>query len=127
MFRYVLAWVAMAAIAIANGALREATFGKALPELAAHQVSTLIGSIAMGVFIGFVVRFWPPASDAQAWAIGVLWLGLTLVFEFAMGLVVMKKTWAQALADYDVRKGRVWPLFLVWITIAPWLFHRWSA
>ncbi len=37
MTRYVLAWISMLVIAVANGALRQVTFGKVLPELHAHQ------------------------------------------------------------------------------------------
>jgi len=36
MLRYILLWFVMLVIAIGNGALREATFGKILPELRAH-------------------------------------------------------------------------------------------
>src|SRR5690348_17268316 len=89
-FRYVLAWLVMALLAVANGALRESAF-KRLPELRAHQLSTLTASIAIGAFIAGVVRVWPPASAAQAWEIGFLWLALTLAFEFGLGLFVLKK------------------------------------
>ena len=62
MIRYVIAWIPMLVIAIANGALRQLTFGKTLPELRAHQLSTVIGAILIGFFIWTVFRFWPPAS-----------------------------------------------------------------
>ncbi len=123
MLRYILIWFAMLALAIANGALRQATFGKVMPELRAHQLSTLIGSAIMGVFIWFVIAAWPPASGRQAIAIGVIWLGLTVAFEFFMGLVLLRRPLARVLGEYNLRRGRVWALFLAWLTIAPWLFH----
>jgi hypothetical protein len=49
MWKYVLAWFPMVAIAIANGVVREAWYGKYLSELAAHQISTLIAVILFGV------------------------------------------------------------------------------
>ncbi len=123
MLRYLLIWFALLALAIANGALRQSTFGKVMPELRAHQLSTLIGSIVMGVAIWLVIAAWPPASGRQAIAIGVVWLGLTVAFEFFMGLVLLRRARAEVLGDYNLRRGRVWVLFLAWLTVAPWLFH----
>ena len=53
-----------------NGAMRVATYGKG--ELAAHQLSTLIGAAALGVAIWFIVRTWPPSSNREALAIGLV-------------------------------------------------------
>ena len=124
MWRYALAWVGMLVLAIANGALRQATFGRVLPELRAHQLSTLIGSVLMGAFMWVVLRWWPPSSRREAIAIGLLWVSLTVAFEFFMGLVLLGRPVAQVLADYNVFAGRVWVLFLLWLTVAPWLFFR---
>jgi len=113
----------MLIIAIANGTLRQLTFGKVMPELRAHQFSTLIGSVVMGVFIWFVIDAWPPSSSRRAIVIGVVWLCLTVAFEFFLGLVIMRRPLVQVIGDYNLLAGRVWLLFLIWITIAPWLFH----
>lgn len=119
-----LAWIPMLVIAVANGALRQATFAKVMPELRAHQLSTLTGSVFIGAFIWFVMGAWPPASECEAVAIGFVWLVLTVAFEFFMGLVLMKRSWVRVLADYNLLAGRVWVLFLIWLAVAPWLFFR---
>jgi hypothetical protein len=122
MLRYILLWFVMLVIAIGNGVLRETTFGKVMPELRAHQLSTLIGAVVMGLFIWFVIQAWPPSSSGAALAIGAVWLCLTVAFECFMGLVLRRRPLAEVLADYDLRAGRVWVLFLLWIMVAPWLF-----
>ena len=124
MWRYALAWVGMLVLAIANGALRQATFGMVLPELRAHQLSTLIGSVLMGAFMWVVLRWWPPASRREAISIGLIWVSLTVVFECLMGLVLLRRPVAQVLADYNVFAGHVWVFLLLWLTVAPWLFFR---
>ena len=124
MTRYVLAWVPMLVIAVANGALRQATFAKVMPELRAHQLSTLIGSVLIGLFVWFVVRTWPPSSGREALLIGFVWLLLTVAFEFFMGLVLAHRPLSQVLRDYNLFAGRVWVLFLIWILLAPWAFYR---
>ena len=122
MFHYLLAWITMLLIAIGNGALRQVVFAKIKTELRAHQLSTLIGAVLIGAFIWLVVHVWPPASGQQAIAIGLVWLSLTVAFEFFMGLVLLKQALAKVLGDYNLFAGRVWVLFLVWLTVAPWLF-----
>jgi hypothetical protein len=111
-------------IAIANGMLRQLTFGKAMPELRAHQLSTAIGSVFIGLFVFAVVRRWPPSSAKQANSIGLIWLLMTVVFEFAFGRLVLHRPWDLLLEDYDLSAGRVWVLFLAWITLSPYLLSR---
>jgi hypothetical protein len=116
----------MLMIAILNGALREATFAKVMPELRAHQLSTLIGSVFIGLFIWFVIRRWPPSSGHHALLIGLVWLIFTIAFEFFMGLALAHRPLTQVLHDYNLFAGRVWVLFLIWLTLAPWIFSRLS-
>lgn len=124
MLRYLFAWLALLVLAVANGALRHLTFGRSLPELRAHQLSTLIGSVVIGLFIWFVVRVWPPKSGRQALAIGLAWLSLTVAFEFTFGRLVAHRSWPELFNDYNLAAGRVWLLFLVWLVFAPYLFLR---
>ena len=124
MARYIMAWFPMLALAIANGALRQLTFGKHMSELRAHQLSTAIGSVIMGLFIWLVVRIWPPSSSRRAFYIGLVWVFLTIVFEFAMGRIMMHRSWQQLFQDYNLAAGRVWLLFLIWLALAPYVFYR---
>jgi hypothetical protein len=123
MLPYFLMWFAMLTVAIGNGALREVTFARFVPELCAHQLSTAIGAVAMGVLMWFIIVKWPPVSGREAVVIGLLWLSLTVSFEFFMGIVLRKRPWAEVIGAYDLRHGRVWVVFLLWITVAPWLFY----
>jgi hypothetical protein len=122
--KYVLAWIPMLVIAVANGALRQSILAKVMSEPHAHRLSTLIGSVFMGLFIWLIVHIWPPSSGHQALLVGLIWLGLTVAFEFFMGLVLQHRPLAQVLDQYNLFAGRVWVLFLIWITLAPWLFLR---
>jgi hypothetical protein len=124
MRRYVLAWIPMLLIAIANGALRQAVFATRMTELGAHQLSTLTGAILIGAFIWIVIRKWPPASDAEAIRIGLLWTAMTIAFESFMVLVLMDQPLERAVADYNLLAGRLWVLFLAWLGIAPWVLSQ---
>jgi hypothetical protein len=125
--RYILAWVPMIAIGIANGVIRETTYGKHLSELRAHQVSTLIGICLFGVYVWGLTRFWRLESFGEAVAIGFIWLGLTIAFEFLFGRYVAGHSWNQLFRDYNLLAGRVWLVILIWITISPAVFYIMSG
>lgn len=125
--RYLLVWLLLAIVAIANGTVRQATYGKLFSELAAHQVSTATAIIASGIVVWFVHRSWPLESTAQAWIVGCCWLVMTIVFEFGFGHFVAGHSWTRLLADYNLLEGRVWSLFLAWIFVLPVVIFKVSA
>lgn len=122
--KWALAWLPMVVIAIANGVARDLWYGPQLGELRAHQVSTLTAIALFGVYIWFAVRRLRPASTRDALAGGVLWLVMTVAFEFLFGHYVAGKPWSQLAEDYNLAAGHLWPLILVWVCVAPPLFHR---
>ena len=124
--RYFLCWFLLALVAIANGLLRQGTYGKVVPELTAHQISTATGIVFTGIVVWLWNRTWPLESAGQALIIGAMWLGMTVLFEFGFGHFVAGHSWSHLFADYDLFQGRLWLLFLIWITIMPYLFYRWS-
>lgn len=124
--RYILAWIPMIFIGIANGTLRETTYGKYLNELQAHQVSTIVGIGLFSSYIWGLTHLWQLESTTQAIVIGAIWFGLTIAFEFIFGHYVAGHSWSRLFQDYNLFAGRVWLLVLLWIAIAPWLFYRLS-
>lgn len=124
MWKYILAWVPLVFLAIANALVREKFLATRLEELPAHQVSTATAVVLFGIYIWFIIRIWRPESAGQALVIGLWWLGLTVAFEFLFGHYVMGHPWSRLLYDYNIFAGRVWIIILIWITVAPYIFHR---
>lgn len=122
--RYILAWIPMVVIAIINGTIRETTYGKYVSELRSHQISTITGVLLFGLYIGGLTQLWGFASITEALIVGLIWLGLTVVFEFGFGHYVAGNSWEKLLADYNIVAGRIWIIVLIWITIAPMLFYK---
>lgn len=121
LIRYLFVWLLLAIVAIANGIVRQATYGNIIPELAAHQVSTITAIAATGALVWLVNRRWAIRSAAEAATIGLAWLFLTVLFEFGFGHYVAGHDWNRLLADYNIFNGRIWSLFLVWIAVVPYL------
>ncbi len=124
MGKWFLIWIPMVPIAIGNGVLRQLWYGKYMSELKAHQLSTLTGVLLFSLYIWAVIRTWRPASSAQALSIGLIWLGLTVAFEFLFGHYAAGHSWDRLLQDYNVFAGRLWVAVLIWVTISPYAFYR---
>lgn len=125
--KYLFVWFLLAIVATANGVIRQSTYGKTLPDLTAHQISTVTAILASGLVVWSMNRLWPIESTSQAWTIGCCWLMLTVAFEFGFGHYVAGHSWDKLLADYDLLRGRVWSLFLVWIAVLPYVIFKLSA
>ena len=122
--KYTIAWVGLVVIAIINGVIREKGYKRFVGELRAHQVSTLTAIILFGLCTWILSLIWKIQSAGQAMTIGLIWLALTVAFEFLFGHYVMKHPWSILLKDYNILKGRLWALVLIWITIAPYIFYK---
>lgn len=112
------------AIAVANGALREAWLTPRLGDLHGRQLSTVLLLAVFTVYFVIVFRFWPLASQGEAVRVGAAWFALTLAFEFGLGRLVSHLSWPQMLAEYDLLAGRLWILVPIWVAVAPYVLFR---
>jgi hypothetical protein len=120
---YILFWLILLVIAVSNGFVREATYGRKLTELHAHQLSTVTGMLFSGVAVWGFSRFVPIESERSAIFIGAIWLGLTVAFEFLFGRLVGGYSWRKLVFDYNLLAGRVWLVFLLWLLLLPYIVY----
>jgi len=121
---YIMGWFGLVILAIVNGAVRKKFYGHYMSELIAHQLSTLTAIFLFGIYIWCTMGIWKIDSGKQALIIGSIWLIITIIFEFLFGHYVIGNSWSKLLHDYNLFKGRVWVLVLIWTTFAPYLFYR---
>jgi len=115
-----LSWLGLLVLAIFNAGLRDMIYGPQLSEPVAHQISCVI--LAMLIYAATMYFLYVNPIDASLRdyiTIGVLWTGLTVAFEFLFFHYVRKYSWKELLGNYDVRKGRLWPLVLIATLTAP--------
>ena len=116
---YTLFWLGMPVVAILNALIREKVYKDAIGELAAHQLSTITLIILIGIYTWLVSLGWKLQSAGDALIVGGIWLALTVAFEFGFGRLVMKHPWERLFHDYNISKGRIWVLVLLWTLMAP--------
>lgn len=121
MSKIILVWFAFIPVPIINGVLREGWYKAKVGDL----WSNIIGCITLSViFLLYVFLFFhnqiQSISTSQLFLMGFIWLIMTLVFEFGIGLI-NHRSLSYMLADYNIFKGRLWPLVLLTIFLSPHL------
>jgi hypothetical protein len=71
----------------------------------------------MLVIYAFVGQLHEIPSISDLILIGVIWLIITVAFEFGFFHYVMGKPWETLLADYNVLRGRIWVLVLATVLL----------
>jgi hypothetical protein len=122
--KYFIAWFPMIVIAIANGTIREAWYKPKVGDLRAHQVSTVSLIVLFAMYVWAIGRVWKIESAGQAWVIGLIWLAMTVAFEFGFGHLIAGHSWRELLHDYNLAAGRIWSLVLIAILLAPYVSFR---
>ena len=117
--RALLVWFGLLLVAFANGAVREIALIPSVGEAPAHAISSITLAAAILVLSWFTITWIRPASISDAWTIGIVWLALTLAFEFLAGHYVFGNPWSQLWADYNVLRGRIWIAVLVATLVGP--------
>jgi hypothetical protein len=117
-----LMWLLLLAAMVANGFVRVLVMQPRLGEVLARQVATALGVTIVVMMAGTFVRRRPQAAQVELLGVGVLWLLLTLAFEFLFGHYVAGASWQELLADCVVREGRFWPLVLLAVLLGPRLW-----
>jgi hypothetical protein len=112
-------WFVLVVLAIANGATRNALITPRFGEQAGHVASTIILCALIFLVTLISIGWTGPENARSALLIGVLWVVLTVAFEFIAGHYVFGNPWEKLLADYNILRGRVWLLVLVATFLSP--------
>jgi hypothetical protein len=115
-------WLPMIVIAFVNATLRELVITKYASPLRANQWSTIVLVFFCAIYVYYVFPFLRIDSGRQAFLVGLIWVVLTIIFEFALGRF-SHKSWNELLIQYDVTSGNLWPLFLVCLFLMPYLCY----
>ncbi len=121
-------WLGILLIANINGALREFLLVALLGETLARALSTILLCLLVAILARSTIGWIGPRSANEAWRVGLLWLVLTLAFEFLAGHYIFGDSWEQLLSEYDLASGRIWVIVpLVTLVTPRWAWGRDSA
>lgn len=121
-WRSTITWLGLFALAFINGALRELAIKKFLTtkEIQARQLSCASGVILWTTFVWIMWNFLQIKSITEAAVVGTGWLIMTFLTEtFLLNRLISELSWKQISQSYNVAKGELWGLVLLWIGILP--------
>jgi hypothetical protein len=110
-------------LAVLNGAMRERFITPRFGEQGGHIASTAILCAAIILVVRFSISWMGPKNGREALMVGLVWVALTVSFEFLAGHYAFGNSWERLIADYNVFRGRIWILVLLANLFAPlWAF-----
>lgn len=125
--RAILYWIILAIVTIVFAVFREAVFipVTGLGETLARAILLPVAIVYIFIVTRmFLMKTKVPYKSSNTLLIGLLWVVLTIVFEFTFGTLVMGNSLPALLADYNLFAGRTWSIFLVAMFLAPFIVHK---
>ncbi len=117
--RATVIWFLVLVLAVLNGAARETWLIPRFGDPLGRAVSTLSLCVLIVLTAWLTISWIHPGTRNEALKVGVLWLVLTLAFEFLAGHYLFKKPWGDLLEDYNLLRGRIWIVVLPALLLAP--------
>jgi len=119
LFKSLVAWLVILALAVANGALREIVLIPVLGKTIGLVLSGALLSLLVAPVSFAFVRLSLGITILQGLCVGASWFCLTLAFEFSFGRYVQHKSWSELLDAYTFEDGNIWPVVLLVTLLAP--------
>ncbi|HEY6830494.1 MAG TPA: hypothetical protein VI259_26795 [Gemmatimonadaceae bacterium] len=124
--RFAAVWAIMAVAMTANGITRELLLKRMLDPGNADVLSAILGIALIALITSIGFRAIGAASAMELLALSLALVVATVVFETVLGRVVDHKSWSELLAHYDLLRGELWPLVLLWLALTPFVWVRWA-
>ena len=122
--RIAMIWAAILGCAMVNGFLREAILAPSVGTTPGYLVSGLILAACVVVVTIVSSEFLGLDDAATGFRVGVMWLAMTIAFEFVFGLTLRGQTMKELLVPYTFEGGNLWPMVLATILVTPWWIGR---
>ncbi|MFW6024473.1 MAG: hypothetical protein ACOC8P_02525 [Dichotomicrobium sp.] len=126
-----LAWLPMPILAVVNASLREMVMRPMLGADWAQPVSGVTLIALLAVYCAVVFRkFLANGPVWAAWLLGVIWAGLTLLFEYLLFAATQAQPMERLLTTLSpsaVAHGNLFVVAVAFLVLAPRLFHRSGA
>jgi ABC-type transport system involved in multi-copper enzyme maturation permease subunit len=114
-------WFVIVIAAILNGTFRE----KVLVPVIGAEMALPLSGILLAVLV-FLVAFMLVSSIGSSETkvyifLGLLWVILTLSFEFLFGHFIAGRSWHEIMQVFNVKKGDLFIVVLAITGVSPWL------
>lgn len=114
-------WLVIILAESLHGTARELWLRPLVGDFRARQFAFFSGMALILTIACLSVR-WLKAEGLRQWlAVGALWAGLTLAFEIGLGRGMLGYAWERLWEDYNLARGGLMGLGLLFLLVVPWL------
>ncbi|NNE99509.1 MAG: hypothetical protein HKN25_10870 [Pyrinomonadaceae bacterium] len=121
LFKAFLVWLIIIFAEIIHGTIRQLFLAPVTGDFPARRIAVFSGMLLIFIVTVLFIRWIAPASAGSLLAIGLMWVILTVLFEFSLGLFVFDYTWGRLFEDYDLSRGGLMSFGLLFLLFAPML------
>lgn len=123
-FRSLIVWGLIMAAETLHGIARSVLLEPYIGDLSARRIGVATGSLIILAIAFAFVRWIGARTRWQLLAVGLLWLGLTLIFEIVLGRFVIGYSWERLLSDYNVAEGGFLAFGMLFLALSPLIAAR---
>ena len=117
-------WIVIIAAESIHGVLRSRLLVPIVGDLPARQIGVAIGTLLV-LTIAYLFGPWLQARAPRVLlGVGMLWVVLTVLFEFVLGRLVLEVPWQRIVSDYDVTGGGYMLFGLLFLALSPLMAAR---
>ena len=122
--RALLVWFVLIGVEFVHGALRAIFLVPVVGDHRSRHIGVFTGSVLI-LLVAYLVVPWLHADKGRALiSVGVLWLVLTVAFEFSFGHYVFRRSWGDVASDYDPFQGGFLLIGMAVLMFAPVIAAR---
>lgn len=117
--RSLAVWLLIIVAESIHGTLRTLFLEPVLGGPAARRLSVFTGVLLIFAVTYLCIKWIGESRSKGLIAIGLGWVFLTVIFEIALGRLVLGLTWERLLADYDITNGGLMGIGLILMALVP--------
>lgn len=114
-------WLVIVVVAILNGGFREKVLVPAIGATMALPLSGVLLAVLVFLVTLLLISFIGSSEPKIYIWVGILWIVLTLSFEFLFGHFIAGKPWQEIMQVFNIQKGELFTVVLLVTAISPWV------
>lgn len=119
LIRVIAVWFIIIFAEMIHGVLRGLFLVPVFGDFPSRQIGVFTGSLIILAIAYMTVRWIGARGVRELLISGLIWMVLTLLFEIGFGRFVMHSGWDRILSDFNITKGGLLPLGMIFMAFSP--------
>ncbi|MCY7348804.1 MAG: hypothetical protein LH614_21655 [Pyrinomonadaceae bacterium] len=107
-----------------HGTLRQIFLAPLVGDFTARRIAFFVGMFLIFGIAYFFIRWICAENAKQLFAVGLMWMVLTTLFEFGLGRFVLNYSSERMFEDYDLSRGGLMGFGLLFMIFAPYFAEK---